>query len=241
MARLTGLVVMVVVAVVGCGDVAEEAPPPPAPVETTVVDLSTSAPKSVSVVLENEWVRATRITLEPGSQLPQHVGADRLVYSLSDYTIEWIEGDGAPIEKSWTAGQAHWHGAGPHAMHNIGESTAELLVVERLGAALPADVTTADDTHADMPLEYGRVVLDTDAVRAVEVTLEPGTSTERHSGGHRVVYALSDYTVQWTEGDAEPVEASWSEGQAHWHGAVDHEVENVGDSPARYLVVTFLK
>jgi quercetin dioxygenase-like cupin family protein len=196
----------------------------------------------VSVVLENEWARVMRFTLEPGSELPLHDASDRVIYALSDYTIEWTEGDEAPTEKSWTAGQAHWHAGGSHAVRNTGSSVAQFLVFERRGPALPAEGQPADEVTAEPSApEHGLTLLDNGAVRVTEVTLEPGQSTGRHWGGYRVIYALSDYTIQWTEGDADPGEGNWSEGQAHWHGPADHEVENAGGSPARYLVVTFLR
>jgi quercetin dioxygenase-like cupin family protein len=230
------------VLLIGCGGGAYESPPAETVPDTPVADIASAAPEHVSVALDNEWVRALRFSLEPGAQLPLHGGGDRVVYSLSDYTIEWAEGDEAPTEMTWTAGKAHWHAGRAHAVRNIGSSVAEFLVVERRGAELPAEALTASDTAAAPPSpEHGRIVLENDALRVIELTLPPGESTGRHWGGHRVIFALSDYTVRWMEGDADPVEMSWSEGEAHWHQSGDHEVENIGDSPARFLVVTFLR
>lgn len=227
--------------VVACGGQTDEAPPAETVSEAPIADIASAARDQVSVELENEWVRALRIKLEPGAQLPRHFGGDRVVYSLSDYTIEWVEGDEAPTEKSWIEGEAHWHANGPHAVRNTGSSAAEFLVVERLDAELPAEAQTeGDPSEESSQPEHGRMLLENEAVRVAEVTLEPGESTGLHRGGVRVVYALSDYVIRWTEGDADPVEVSWSEGQAHWHQPAEHAVENTGDLPARYLVVTFL-
>jgi quercetin dioxygenase-like cupin family protein len=229
---------MLAVALIGCGNVAEEAPPKAEP----VADIATAAAEHVSVVLENDWGRVMRFTLEPGSELPRHDASDRAIYALSDYTIEWTEGDETPTEKSWTAGEAHWHAGGPHAVRNTGSSVAEFLIIERTGSELPAEAQAADEAQAGPSSpEHGRTLLDNEAVSVAEVALEPGQSTGRHWGGYRLIYALSDYTIQWTEGDAEPIEVSWSEGQAHWHQPAEHVAENTGDTPARYLVVTFLR
>jgi quercetin dioxygenase-like cupin family protein len=230
------------VLLIGCGGGAYEPPPAETVHDTPVADIASAGPEQVSVALENEWVRALRMTLEPGAQLPRHVGGDRVVWTLSDYTIEWAEGDEPPTEMIWTAGQAHWHVGGAHAVRNTGSSVAEFLVVERRGVELPAEAQTTSDTQAvALSPEPGPIVLENDAVRVAELTLPPGESTGRHWGGHRVVFALSDHTIRWTEGDADPVEMSWSEGEAHWHQSGDHEVENIGDSSARFLVVTFLR
>ena len=226
--------------VIACGGVEQEAPMTETTTEEPLADIVSVAFESAAVFLENEWVRVLRVTVEPGSEVPRHDASDRVVYALSDYTIEWTEGEAPPTTKSWTAGQAHWHESGAHAVRNIGESVAEYLVIERLGTALPAEAAPADDVQAAAP-EHGSILLENDAVRVAEISLEPGQSTGPHPGAHRVVVALSDYTIQWTEGEADPVEVSWSEGDAHWHEPGIHEVENIGDGPARYLVVTLLQ
>jgi quercetin dioxygenase-like cupin family protein len=233
---------MLAIALIGCGDVAEEAPPAAAPEAEAVADIAMAASEHVSVELANDWARVMRVTLEPGSELPRHDASDRAIYALSDYTIDWIEGDEAPTEKSWTAGQAHWHAGGPHAVRNTGTSVAQFLVFERRGEAPLAEAQPANEAEgAPSSPEHVQTVLANETVTVAEVTLEPGQSTGRHRGGHRMIYALSDYTIQWTVGDADPVEVSWSEGQTHWHGPADHEAENTGDSSARYLVVTLLR
>jgi len=201
-------------------------------------DIVSVAQEKVSVVLENDWVRALLFDMEAGSELPLHQGSDRVVYSLSDYTLEWTEGDAPAVEKTWAAGQAHWHAAGPHAARNAGAGAARFLVVERSAAPLPAEEEAESVPAAP---EHGQVLLENEAVRVVEVVLEPGESTTRHPGGNRLIYSLSDYTIRWTEGDAQAGERSWSEGEAHWHGPAAHEAENTGETAARYLVMTLLR
>ena len=242
MVRLVGIGAVLALAIVGCGNVAEEVPPAAVPETEPVADIALAVPMEASVVLENEWVRVLRFTLEPGTELPRHDGSGRVVYALSDYTIEWTEGDEAPMEKAWTTGEAHWHAGGPHALRNTGSSTAEFVIFERRGEALPAEAPTTDDVETGPASpEHGQTLLDNEAVRVTEIALEPGQSTGRHWGGHRILFALSDYTIQWSEGDADPVEVSWSAGQAHWHQPAEHVVENIGEGPARYIVVTLLK
>jgi quercetin dioxygenase-like cupin family protein len=85
--------------------------------------------------------------------------------------------------------------------------------------------------------ETAQLIFENDYVRAVEFKLQPGESLPLHKGGPRVVYALSDYRIMWTEG-AQSLEKEWLRGQAHWHDAIDHAVENIGASEARYLVLT---
>ncbi|MDP1570212.1 MAG: hypothetical protein Q8L86_09430 [Vicinamibacterales bacterium] len=68
------------------------------------------------------------------------------------------------------------------------------------------------------------------------VTLAPGQVLPAHSGGPRALYALSDYTIRFTQG-GQTSESSWSVGQAHFHDAGEHSIENIGASEAKFLVV----
>jgi quercetin dioxygenase-like cupin family protein len=88
-------------------------------------------------------------------------------------------------------------------------------------------------THADQ----AHLVFENDFVKAVRFELEPGQELPLHKGGPRIVYALSDYMISWTEGE-QTSEKQWATGDAHWHGAVDHAVKNIGDTEADYLVVS---
>jgi len=68
------------------------------------------------------------------------------------------------------------------------------------------------------------------------VTLAPGQALPPHSGGARAIYALSDYTVRFTQ-QGQTSEHSWTAGQAHFHVAGEHSMENTGATEARFLVV----
>ena len=48
---------------------------------------------------------------------------------------------------------------------------------------------------------------------------------------------LSDYKIKWTEGD-QVIEKAWQKGDVHWHDAIEHAVENIGNADASYFVVT---
>lgn len=81
------------------------------------------------------------------------------------------------------------------------------------------------------------VKIENDYVKVVEFMIKPGDKLPLHKGGPRAIYSLSGYTLKWTEGDQE-TEKEWTKGHVHWHAAIEHAVENIGDTDAKYLVVT---
>lgn len=105
-----------------------------------------------------------------------------------------------------------------------------------IGCGGQKEKAVVEDIVAAAP-EMTSVVFENDFVTAVEFTLKPGETLPLHKGGNRAIYSLSDYKIKWTEGK-EVTETEWTKGEAHWHYAVDHAVENIGETDARYLVVT---
>jgi quercetin dioxygenase-like cupin family protein len=218
----------------GCG--ADE---PREPEAEVVTDIVAAAPDMTSVIFENDYVRAILFRLQPGDELPEHASHGRAVYSLSDYRILWTE-EGESSEKEWRAGQAHWHDALDHAVSNIGESEAVFLVVARKDAALP-EVAELDAHHDAAGVEegHGRLAFENEHVRITEVTLPPGAAQAEHHGLNRLVYSLSDYSTRYTSDRLDDVEGSFAAGEAHWHEADEHAVENIGTTEARFVIFQF--
>lgn len=79
-------------------------------------------------------------------------------------------------------------------------------------------------------------VFDNEYVTVERITLAPGEGLAKHAGPKRIVYSLSDYTIAWTE-DGKEESRTWREGDVHAHEALDHAVENTGNTVAEYLVV----
>lgn len=74
-----------------------------------------------------------------------------------------------------------------------------------------------------------------DFVEVMRVELAPGDSLPPHRGADRVVYALSDYTIRFQQ-RSQRTTRSHAEGEAHFHEAGVHAVENVGSAPAVFVV-----
>ena len=111
-----------------------------------------------------------------------------------------------------------------------------IAVLVFLGGCGQQKKQAIEDVVAAYPDE-AQVIFENDYVRAVEFTLEPGEKLPLHKGGPRAVYALSNYQIKWDEGGLVS-EKEWQKGDIHWHDAISHAIENIGDSEAKYLVVT---
>jgi quercetin dioxygenase-like cupin family protein len=222
---------------IACGPSDQEPPPPAAGVEE--VAAPATAPQQARTLFENPSIRVLEFSLEPGEALPTHEGQRRVVYSLSNYQIRFTEG-GTAEETTWQEGDVHWHGADDHAVENIGATAARFLVVARTDAGLtgePPAGALQDAASADP--DHGELLLDNQDARVVRVILAPGEAQPLHQGLPRLVYSLTPYSIRYTEVGQDPVERSFQAGDAHWHEAGEHAVENTGATEARYVVFQF--
>jgi quercetin dioxygenase-like cupin family protein len=107
-----------------------EAALPEAMDTTPAQDLSEeAAPAKQDTLLENDVAEVHVVSLEAGQSLPDHRGRARVIYSLSDYRVRFMQG-GDSEERSFEQGSVHYHAPGVHAVENIGDQAARFMVVE---------------------------------------------------------------------------------------------------------------
>ncbi len=203
-----------------------------------------AAGKTVSPIdlFENDYAKVVKVSLAPGEALKEHKAGARLIYSLSDYTIDWVEQGQDQGAKTWEEGAVHVHEAGSHSAVNSGDSPAEWLAFIRKTEALPecGDHTLEDDVNA-FSNDFAKMRFDNDDFRVTEVSLAPSENIPMHSGVNRVIYSLSDYTIRYRSDQKDATEKTFRAGEAHWHDACEHAVENIGETEARFLVVAYKK
>ena len=195
-------------------------------------------------VLENEYAKVLEVSLNSGQQVPWHKGGPRLIYAKSDYSVRFLKNpeDTTTKVKAISKGEVHWHDQNIHSVENAGSSEAEYLVFIRKPASFPkqTDRTTQQDVE-ETNSRLANVRLENDAVKVIEVMLEPGEEAPMHVGTRRVVYSLSDYEVTFNTPEQPKKSQQFEEGNLHWHVGGEHSVTNSGDTPAEMLLVEFKK
>ena len=171
-----------------------------------IVATQVAVSQEAKVLLDNEWVKVTRVVDRPGYARDTHSHKDTVVIALSDHKRLVHPTGGRPVVFEVKAGQAMWFADVTHAETNTGKTDGELLVVEvkkPLGSWKPA--AGADDPNgwpasldavAAAPGNH-KVVLENDRVRVLDVTVRPGENERLHM--HRmpsVLYVISERDIQ---------------------------------------------
>lgn len=87
-------------------------------------------PEKYQILLENDRVRVLKYHSKPGEQSAMHSHPDCVVYSFSPATLLITTPYGISEEFELRAGELIWRGETSHALKNIGETEAHLLVIE---------------------------------------------------------------------------------------------------------------
>ena len=221
----------------GCGKKKEEKSDEKA--NSKKEDVSQEGTKEV--IFENDYAKVIKVTLESNESLAPHKGEERLIYSLSDYSINWTE-DGNDGVKKWKEGDVHFHSTAKHSAENNGSATAEWLVFMKKDAELPycAENTLDKDVNS-VATDFAEKYFDNQMFRLTEVSLPSGESIPMHSGVNRIIYSLTDYKLIYESSLEEKSEKKFKTGDLHWHKACSHALENNGETEAKFLVVAYKK
>lgn len=233
----------------------QEPPPPPSAVmeEVEIVEEEIGGgPESARLLLENPWITAVRVHLAAGERLAFHRGGERVVWAENPHALRLSPEGRAPSTVRAAAGEVLRHPSGPLRVENVGPTVARYVMVVRSAEPLPATAAHGGRDGGGGPgagapglrqVGEGRVeLLWKDPVcRVLRVDLGPGGRLPKHGGDHRVVYSLAPYDLKYLNSGADVVEVAFQAGEAHWHEAGVHAVENLGPGPARYLLFTFLR
>ncbi|EPR68179.1 hypothetical protein [Cyclobacterium qasimii] len=193
-----------------------------------------------TVLFENEYAKVSKVSLASGESQPTHDGLTRVIYALTDYSIDWEEQGKKLGTKAWKKGDVHFHEAGTHAAKNSGTTLAEWLVFTKKSTDLPecGENTVENDVTSVSP-DFSEALFENEDFKITQVNLPVGKSIPMHSGINRIIYSLNDYNLKYESDKADKLDKEFNSGDIHWHEACKHALENIGDTEAKFLVVSY--
>jgi quercetin dioxygenase-like cupin family protein len=187
-----------------------------------------------TVVIENASVRVLKANVAAGAKTAMHAHPDSLVIPLGAAKVRFTMADGKSEESELPSESAMYTPAHTHSGENIGQTEADVLIVEfKTPAAGTATVPSARDNMAMKMLAEGP--------RAVvyRATAEP-TFSEPAGTKHdydQIVIALGDSQISLAVG-GKPAKTSWKRGDVQFiERGVPHESKNTGGKPVDFIIV----
>jgi quercetin dioxygenase-like cupin family protein len=110
-----------------------------------------------------------------------------------------------------------------------------------VGISTLAVVAAKAQDAAKVDSEHYKVLLDNEHVRVLDVHHKRGEKSPMHSHPNHVVYSFTDSRVKFTSSEGKTDIRMVKAGQATWHNAETHTVENVGKTDEHALDIELKK
>ena len=110
-----------------------------------------------------------------------------------------------------------------------------------VGVSILAVTAAKAQDAAKVDSEHYKVLLDNEYVRVLDVHHKPGEKSPMHSHRHHVVYSITDSSVKFTSSDGKTDIRTVKAGQATWHNAETHTVQNAGKTEEHALDIELKK
>lgn len=195
--------------------------------------------KHSKTIFENDYAKVEEFNLEPGDNQQMHYGTNRVIYSLNDYEISWLESDNELEKKKWKKGDVHYHNKDFHKARNVGDNTAKWLAFRQKKNAKNNCENGLNDDVTEVRPDISKTLLNNNKFKVVRVNLPVGDSIPNHSGVNRIIYALNDYSIEYASNNKAVVKKEFEKGHTHWHNDCKHSLKNIGTNEATFLIVSY--
>lgn len=236
--RVALLVALVLVAATAC----RRPPEPPRgvdenpPVEDIVEETVELAPESARVLIENDWLAVTEVSLAAGARLTFHRGGDRVLYGHTGGSLRFSSPSQTepPSARSFRAGEAVRIPSGSLTVENAGAAETRFVVVTRSSEPPPPGTGAGAGLAA---AARARELFRDPSVSVHALTLDAGGSLSVPDAPLEVIRVLGPGEVR-IEGDERGEPFSPGTGTIHLV-AGRYQVSNPGGQPVRLVVFRF--
>ncbi len=191
------------------------------------------------VLIENEYIKAIKVDLKSGEELPWHKGKERVLYPLNDFQVEFknLPEDEEGIEKIFQKDVPNWYQEQIHSVKNTGNTNAKYLIVLRKEKSFSEGELYKESELREAEGLNIISLFENPTIKVSRVKLEAGEETSVHKGIYRLTYALSDYSVRYDKENQTEEIRNIFKGNAHWHIPSNHSLENVSNQGIADFVV----
>jgi quercetin dioxygenase-like cupin family protein len=192
------------------------------------------APDS-KVEIDNAWVRVLRVKYPPHAKIAMHQHPAIVTVFLTDTHEKITAADGKARNLDRQAGDVGFREAGTEAEENLSDQPIEAVLIELKPGAPKSPPVALDPVKLDP--EHHPVVFENDRVRVLHTLLPPHVKSPMHEHPHYVVVYLTELHTTMKMGDGRLVDNPRKAGDIGWRDALQHQTEQMGDTPAAEIQV----
>jgi quercetin dioxygenase-like cupin family protein len=178
-----------------------------------------AAAQKVTVEVDNQWARASRIVLAPHEKLAERAYPESVVVYVND------------------KGETAHFPAGKRVIENRSDKPVEEVLIEFQdgGGRPPSPPITLDPVKLDAT--YHTVDFENERVRVLRTVLAPHIKSPPHQHPAYVVVYITELHTTMAISDGRVVDNVRRKGEVAWRDAMQHSTENIGDKTAMEIQV----
>ena len=200
------------------------------------LDATKIAPGLYTVAKDTMGIRVLNILYKPGDSSAMHSHPDNALYVIDGGKTQFTAQDGSKQVVEFKSGTMMIGGSETHSVKNVGNSTVRGILVEvnrpnrAASPEAPLDATKVAS-------KYYKLEKDSLNMRMISVNYKPGDVSALHSHPDLVMYVLSPAKAEFTEKDGTKRVMTLEKGMIAVVPADTHSVKNIGNTPAKVLLV----
>ena len=195
------------------------------------------APEVFKLKSDTLGLRCFEVTCKVGDSVPMHKFPENVLYVIEPGTVEYTLEDGKKIISEFKKGQAYIRPAGSAISKNIGNTTVKGILFHILRSNVTDKVYDSTKDAAKVEPSIYQVLGDTNNIRVIMATYQPGQASKIHGHPDYISYVLNGGKTEIIEKDGSKKDGELIAGTSGVFEGSEHVFKNIDTVAWKVLMI----
>lgn len=195
------------------------------------------APEVFKLKSDTLGLRCFEVTCKVGDSVPMHKFPENVLYVIEPGTVEYTLEDGKKIISEFKKGQAYIRPTGSAISKNIGNTTVKGILFHILRSNVTDKVYDSTKDAANVEPSIYQVLGDTNNIRVIMATYQPGQTSKIHGHPDYISYVLNGGKTEIIEKDGRKKDGELIAGTSGVFEGSEHVFKNIDTVAWKVLMI----
>ena len=195
------------------------------------------APEVFKLKSDTLGLRCFEVTCKVGDSVPMHKFPENVLYVIEPGTVEYTLEDGKKIISEFKKGQAYIRPSGSAISKNIGNTTVKGILFHILRSNVTDKVYDSTKDAAKVEPSIYQVLGDTNNIRVIMATYQPGQTSKIHGHPDYISYVLNGGKTEIIEKDGSKKDGELIAGTSGVFEGSEHVFKNIDTVAWKVLMI----
>ncbi len=195
------------------------------------------APEVFKLKSDTLGLRCFEVTCKVGDSVPMHKFPENVLYVIEPGTVEYTLEDGKKIISEFKKGQAYIRPTGSAISKNIGNTTVKGILFHILRSNVTDKVYDSTKDAANVEPSIYQVLGDTNNIRVIMATYQPGQTSKIHGHPDYISYVLNGGKTEIIEKDGSKKDGELIAGTSGVFEGSEHVFKNIDTVAWKVLMI----